>query len=289
MHPLCCADAGGTPNFNATCTGQTVACCDPVSGVCQNMDSACCATPVTGALCNGNTVACCLPDGTCTDLAHLLLAAGGAPQGVGTSCTDPGICQGDLCDLPTNTPPWCDARRPIDCKDGLPGEECKPSVVSIGPNNQLDVVQCDCQDGDCGPVLIVPVASGFVFRCPGPCDEPGAKCRIHRDGVPTSVSSVHSSTVAPSEKITCDCVQIPQVCPLDPQLDICLDRQQLDCKTTAQGELCKAKVVSTTATVRQAVRLLPEQWALRAGAPVPGACAAGRLEYLLRPGVPESG
>jgi hypothetical protein len=95
-------------------------------------------------------------------------------------------------------------------------------------------------------VNIVPVASGFIFRCPGPC-EPGEKCRIHRDGVPTSVSQVHSTTVAPGEKITCDCVpNQPQVCPLDPQLDICLDRQPLDCKTTAQGEFCKAKVVSFT-------------------------------------------
>jgi len=245
LHPLCCQDFGGTPNFNATCTGQTVACCDPATNVCQNMDSACCATPVAGALCTGNTVACCFQDGTCADLeVPCCLAAGGSPQAAGTDCTMANVCGGDTCDLPQNDPPWCDARLPIDCQGGTtPPEECQPKYVSVTATGGLDIVQCDCQDGLCGPVTIKPVASGYIFRCTRPCPNTGEKCRIFRNDVATNVSAVHSSTVAPGEKISCDCVGTPILCPLDPQLDICLERQQIDCQGTAT-ENCKAKVVS---------------------------------------------
>ena len=148
----------------------------------------------------------------------------------------------DACDLPPNQP-WCDARRIFDCKDGLDSELCGPRVVSTTTSGGVDVRQCDCFGDECGPVAIVPVATGFIFRCVNACPDVTQKCYIHRDGVSASVGSVHSSTVAPGEQITCDCVGTQTLCPMDPEIDLCLDLQQDDCITTTADENCRAREV----------------------------------------------
>lgn len=150
----------------------------------------------------------------------------------------------NLCELPPNQP-WCDARRILDCKDGLANEQCRPLVVTTTTAGTPHVEQCDCVGPGCGPVAINQTAAGFVYRCIQQCPEADQKCVIHRNGVSTGVISIYANTVAPGEKITCDCIDpTPDLCPLDPNLDICLERQAEDCVADGTGQNCKAKVVT---------------------------------------------
>ena len=79
MNEACCLAAMGTPS-GAAC-GDIGACCDPVTGDCSMEFEACCAgTWYTGDCLP--TQACCLPNGQCLDLdPRCCQDMGGSPQG----------------------------------------------------------------------------------------------------------------------------------------------------------------------------------------------------------------
>jgi hypothetical protein len=113
----------GTSCLADPCPDLLGACCvaSPFGTLCRDTDAADCAASggiflgtdadcaTSGSTCTAPQ-ACCLPDSTCTDLAILACrAAGGAPQGAGTSCA------GTSCGTP-GLPGWVPSGTP-----GRPG------------------------------------------------------------------------------------------------------------------------------------------------------------------------
>ncbi len=225
------------------------ACCLP-DGTCITTTNTDCAaqggTFISGVGCSGVTEACCLPDGTCQDLDPLCCAIrGGASQGTGTNCGMPGICGGgDLCPMPTFMDPWCQFRQPTDCADGAAAGECWPIAGSKTNMGSPNILECDCLNGECGPLHVNVHADGsFTYRCIFACPDPTQPCLIHRNGIPTTTSSIHSSQFSQDEVITCDCHVPPTVCPLDSADSICAPLQPLDCQNGSASELCRPEVV----------------------------------------------
>jgi hypothetical protein len=119
-----CEKLGGVFHPGQNCTGS-MGCCLP-DGTCQNMDPLCCedaggVTLPAGAICTGQTEACCDPvTGVCTDEERVCCQLhGGIPQGAGTNCGMLGVCGGDVCPLaPGEWGQWCNNFQTTDCLNG---------------------------------------------------------------------------------------------------------------------------------------------------------------------------
>jgi hypothetical protein len=171
----------------------------PQPAPCQPPE-ACCFEPPFAPLCIDTDPQCCL-------------AAGGTPQGVGTSCM--GDLDGDgvddacqdpppgICPLPAPpVAPHCANLQTMQCQQGAAGEECLPVVVVTNIQGQVVFIeQCRCFFPDaCGPVNVV----GSIISCPGICP-PGENCQIIRNGVATGMGSIDASMLPSGTTLMCGC------------------------------------------------------------------------------------
>ncbi len=134
------------------------------------------------------------------------------------------------CDCVPDTGTVCEPNATAtDCKQTvcpIPGEICRPVLVTIGPNGQTKVVKCDCvqPDLDCH----VEFDAANTPYCAGTCP-PGETCEllgldINGDGI--------------DDLFKCECVP--------PTLECQPDQTGLECKPTIcpiPGDICKPKVI----------------------------------------------
>ena len=225
---LCCDDIGGTfLGIGSICLGD--ANMDGSDDACVPFDCgpdptglACLPTtcPVAGEVCLPRCVLV-LDDGTiivdeCECMSpnecHLEIDATGNPFCVG-ACPPGFVCETQTITTPIGTkiccrcvpdPPAClplpdgSACAPFVCPN--PDEQCTPRCIRIGPNNQVEVLDCDCRGPEeCRAVF----DDGLPPRCEGTCP-PGTTCV-------ENIITLPDGTV----EICCDCVPVECDCPGD--------------------------------------------------------------------------
>jgi hypothetical protein len=136
-----------------------------------------------------------------------------------------------VCPLPTGSLPWCDALQTSQCQTTQPGSSvCLPKLVFNIPGGDPVIAECECADGDsCGPVDILPGNNPgeWLYRCIGPCPNPGELCQVFVDGNPTGSPAASSLSFPPDAMITCDC-------PTQEEEEACC--VQLSCFTTTPSD-----------------------------------------------------
>lgn len=250
--------SAGVVSIDASSVGPTdVITCDcepPSTGACCSMDAAgviTCQDGLSQMECDAlfgvfhvnesclGKVACCRPDGTCADVDRLCCEDfGGVPQPAGSDCTQANICNPPMCPLPLGVN-WCAARQAIDCPTSGGNTQCRPFKVTVDANEILDVQQCDCSPGGCGPITIVENPPGmppYTFVCEKNCPNPDDTCEVHLDGVPQGTVSILSNGVAPGQVVSCGCVSPPSLCE-DGPYPACGG-------TCPPGRLCKPNVLT---------------------------------------------
>lgn len=265
LEPRCCQDSGGTPEGAGSSCDPTGSCCEDTDGdgivdSCSVMSFECCVDNGgrfhAGADCT-NVGACCYDlngDGVndgCEDITQECCAdiPGSTFKGVGTSCATPGICDDTPPDVCLLANQWC-ANNLLDCQGGLANDLCWPRLVTVGPNLQPVVNRCACFGEDCGPIDIIPTATGDnIFSCINQCPDPTQNCVIHLNGTATDLFQIRASQVQPGSEVTCDCTDPPpDPCPteLGSPNDPCWYRQDVDCQDAQDGELCLPRTATFT-------------------------------------------
>lgn len=264
LEPRCCADQGGTPEGAGTSCDPVGSCCEDTDGdgivdSCSVMSFECCrdngGSFHAGADCQ-DVGACCydlngdgINDG-CEDITQECCSdiPGSTFKGVGTSCATPGICDDNPPDVCPFANQWC-ANRVQDCI-GDPGGLCWPRLVTVGFNLQPIVNRCACFGEDCGPIDVIPTATGdTIFHCFNQCPDSTQDCVIHLNNSATNLTSIRASQVQPGTDVTCDCTDPePDPCPLEfpTPSDPCFYRQDVDCRDAQAGELCLPRTATFT-------------------------------------------
>lgn len=232
-----CAGKSGVFHLGVACLGVE-ACCDPVTGACQDIDALCC--PDTGGtaqgggtVCGGSLEACCYPSGICTMEDPTCCAANGGTPLIGQACA--GIIEA-CCDPNTGV---CTMEDPTCCASHggtpLPGVICFGSLEACcDPATGL----CTMEDPACctahgGQALIGLVCSGVIEAC---CDNITGVCTMED----RTCCSTHGTSQGPNSDCanpgTCgpvECfVPAPGWCAANADTDCLSDDPTLACLPT---------------------------------------------------------
>jgi hypothetical protein len=132
---------------------------------------------------------------------------------------------------------------------------CKPDVVVIGPNFEVEGKRCTCypDDATCGPMFVIELPAsqgGTQLSCDVNCPDPAVEeCHIYRNGFTTGLISAPATAFSPGDELTCACDPIvTDVCPLTPT-PWCQNLQQIMCRDGQPGEdWCRPRTVDFTAS-----------------------------------------